>query len=202
MPKETFLNLNDDKKNRIINIALEEFQEKAYQDVNIKLLIGKMGIPVGSFYQYFESKKDLYFYILCLNMDIIIEEYKAANRKPSIMDKDIKNRNFALNDKFGDKIKYKSIIRDNFNKAPTEIKREWYFEYIMKKYINEYDTALLDSPEIALRIKDNKRAVVGLFLGLRSIAEQFFDYSENYQEYRKTWDLYYEIIISGILALK
>ena len=64
MPKKTFFNLPEEKRNRILNGAREEFAHKPYQNVSINRLIEAMDIPIGSFYQYFEDKKDIYFYLL------------------------------------------------------------------------------------------------------------------------------------------
>jgi len=70
MPTKTFMNLDEEKKQRIVNSALKEFSEKAYDHVNISDIIRNAQIPRGSFYQYFIDKEDLYFYLI----DIIRNE--------------------------------------------------------------------------------------------------------------------------------
>lgn len=64
MPKETFFNLPDEKREMIVDIALEEFADKDYRAVSVSHLVARAGIAKGSFYQYFENKKDLYLYLL------------------------------------------------------------------------------------------------------------------------------------------
>ena len=64
MPKQTFFNLNKDKQKRIIDSSVSEFSTKVYEQVNLSDIIKKSNIPRGSFYQYFEDKKDLYLYII------------------------------------------------------------------------------------------------------------------------------------------
>ena len=64
MPKQTFFNLSDSKKNRIIRAALEEFASHSYLKSSVNSIVDKSQISKGSFYQYFENKKDLYKYIL------------------------------------------------------------------------------------------------------------------------------------------
>lgn len=64
MPKETFLNLPDEKRERIMHIAMEEFAQNAYEAASITKIVKKAGIAKGSFYQYFESKKDFYRYLI------------------------------------------------------------------------------------------------------------------------------------------
>ena len=64
MPKETFLNLSEDKKNKIINAAKKEFARVPIEEASIKNIVEEAEIARGSFYQYFESKEDLLKYIL------------------------------------------------------------------------------------------------------------------------------------------
>lgn len=64
MPKQTFLNLPDEKRQKFIDTAIEEFALNDYQNASITTLVKKMGIAKGSVYQYFENKKDLYYYLI------------------------------------------------------------------------------------------------------------------------------------------
>ncbi len=63
MPKNTFLNLKEEKKNRIIESALDEFSVYTLSDASVNRIIKNAGIAVGSFYQYFVDIEDLYCYI-------------------------------------------------------------------------------------------------------------------------------------------
>jgi len=63
MPKETFHNLDDTKKQRIMDASIKEFAYHSYSEVKLSRIINAAKIPRGSFYQYFEDKKDLYMYI-------------------------------------------------------------------------------------------------------------------------------------------
>ena len=64
MPKDTFLNLSEDKKNKIINAAKKEYARVPIEEASIKNIVEEAEIARGSFYQYFESKEDLLKYIL------------------------------------------------------------------------------------------------------------------------------------------
>lgn len=59
MPKETFLNLSEEKKKKIIKAAQNEFERVPLEQASIKNIVENAGIARGSFYQYFESKEDL-----------------------------------------------------------------------------------------------------------------------------------------------
>lgn len=66
MPKATFFNLLEEKRNRIMDAAIDEFSQHEYSDVTVSAIVKQSGIPKGSFYQYFEDKFDLYYYIVGL----------------------------------------------------------------------------------------------------------------------------------------
>jgi|GEM_PF-743995 len=62
MPKDTFLRLKPEKKQRIIDATIKELSEHPFEHVNLANIIRDAGIARGSFYQYFEDKDDLYAY--------------------------------------------------------------------------------------------------------------------------------------------
>lgn len=73
LPKETFFNLPPDKRERVIDAALDEFAERSYHDARVTAIAENAGIAKGSFYQYFEDKKDLFKYIIGLIADKKLE---------------------------------------------------------------------------------------------------------------------------------
>jgi AcrR family transcriptional regulator len=68
MPKPTFFNLPDEKRQPLIDIAIDEFAEHDYKNVSISRFVRRAGIAKGSFYQYFEDKKDLYLHLISMTM--------------------------------------------------------------------------------------------------------------------------------------
>jgi TetR/AcrR family transcriptional regulator len=73
MPKETFFNLPDDKRQAILDLAIEEFAAYDYKNASISRIVERAGIAKGSFYQYFADKKDLYLYLV----DLAMQEKRA-----------------------------------------------------------------------------------------------------------------------------
>ena len=69
MPKNTFFNLPEEKRQRIMDLAITEFAAHPYNVASISEIVRKAGIAKGSFYQYFEDKKDLYLYLIELASD-------------------------------------------------------------------------------------------------------------------------------------
>ena len=64
MPANTFLNLPDAKRNRIIEVALKEFAQNDFRNASVTRMVRILGIAKGSVYQYFKNKQDLYLYLL------------------------------------------------------------------------------------------------------------------------------------------
>lgn len=64
LAKDTFYNLEEEKRAKITEVLLSEFSKKPFTDVSVKTIVERLGIARGSFYQYFEDLEDAYFYIL------------------------------------------------------------------------------------------------------------------------------------------
>ena len=64
MPTSTFFRLPEEKRQRLIDAAWEEFSRTSFSDASINRIIHEARIPRGSFYQYFTDKEDLFWYLL------------------------------------------------------------------------------------------------------------------------------------------
>lgn len=64
MVLKTFLNLPKERQKEIFLVCLEEFAYNDYESASLSRIIKKLGLAKGSFYRYFESKKDLYIYLV------------------------------------------------------------------------------------------------------------------------------------------
>lgn len=60
MVKQTFYNLTPQKRTRIINAIIEEIDGKTLDEISINQIVKNAGISRGSFYQYFDDKKDVF----------------------------------------------------------------------------------------------------------------------------------------------
>lgn len=60
----TYLNLKEEKQERIMLAALDEFSISSFSDASITSIVKKAGISRGSFYQYFGNKENLYRYLV------------------------------------------------------------------------------------------------------------------------------------------
>lgn len=70
---EQFEKIKDEKKNRIIGAALSEFSFMGYSAANINVIAKKAGISIGSMYQYFASKENLF-------LTVMDEAYRVIER--------------------------------------------------------------------------------------------------------------------------
>lgn len=57
-------NSSFEKKEDLINAALEEFSNNSYKEASLNNIINKAGISKGTFYYHFENKESLYLFLL------------------------------------------------------------------------------------------------------------------------------------------
>lgn len=69
MPKQTYFNLPPDKRETFLVAAINEFADHDYPTASISRVCKTAGIAKGSFYQYFEDKKDLLLYLIQLGLE-------------------------------------------------------------------------------------------------------------------------------------
>lgn len=110
MPSETFKNLDENKKQRLIKAAIEEFSRVSFSEASINNIINNAKISRGSFYMYFENKDNLFKYILNFHKQKFNELIKINLKKNN---GDIK---IAFGDMFDDIINYISKNNVDFFK--------------------------------------------------------------------------------------
>ena len=82
MPKQTFQNLPEDKKKKILEAAKNEFSRVSVTEASINNIVTRANIARGSFYQYFESKEDLLLFMV----------NEASDEVKKMVDKKIKEK--------------------------------------------------------------------------------------------------------------
>ena len=78
MCKETFLRLPEEKRDRVLNAAWDEFTTVSFAKASVNRIVRAAGIPRGSFYQYFEDKSDLFHYLMEQIHDQLTEDYQKV----------------------------------------------------------------------------------------------------------------------------
>lgn len=64
MPSATFYNLPEEKRERLLRAAREEFSRVPYESASVNRIIRSAGIPRGSFYMYFTDKEELFGHLM------------------------------------------------------------------------------------------------------------------------------------------
>lgn len=62
--KEAFKKVSEEKRNKILDVAIVEFAENGFVSANINSIANEAGISVGSLYKYFDHKEDLFLTII------------------------------------------------------------------------------------------------------------------------------------------
>jgi AcrR family transcriptional regulator len=86
MPKQTFFNLPLDKRETIMNAAVEEFAEYGLENASTNRIVKNSGIAKGSFYQYFEDKQDVFMHLLDVIEKKELEFFKDKHPPSGNMD--------------------------------------------------------------------------------------------------------------------
>lgn len=82
MPKQTFHNLPEEKRTAIVSAAIDEFVEHGFKAASINRIVANSDISKGSFYQYFEDKRDVFMYLLA-DLEREKMEYFNGRHPPS-----------------------------------------------------------------------------------------------------------------------
>lgn len=121
-----FLNLDDEKQDRIINAALKEFAQKGYDNASTNEIVKEAGISKGLLFHYFQNKKQLYLFLFDYCYELIIDEYykKADLTEPDFF----KRMRQAIQIKAELLSKYPDIlkfIQESFLEESTDLKEEF-----------------------------------------------------------------------------
>lgn len=87
--------LKDEIKNSIISAALNEFEEKGFNNASIRTIASNAGIATGNLYRYFNGKEELFNYIMEPVSErftaLIFSDFKADSNNlpvlPDVVDK-------------------------------------------------------------------------------------------------------------------
>lgn len=80
--KDTFDNISEEKRARILDIATTEFATQGFNNANINSIAEKAGVSVGSLYKYFDSKEN--FFLTCVmsgaeTLELVLGEAFRSN---------------------------------------------------------------------------------------------------------------------------
>ncbi len=76
MPTKTFMGLPILKQDNIFYSAIKEFADKGYTMASTNSIAKESGISKGSMFQYFETKEELFFFVVRRALSEVITVYK------------------------------------------------------------------------------------------------------------------------------
>ena len=82
--KEAFERASDERKEKILEVGIEEFSSKGYENANINVIAKNAGISIGLMYKYFSTKEDLFLTCIhrgCKILDDSLEEIMKSDEK-------------------------------------------------------------------------------------------------------------------------
>ena len=152
MPKQTFYHLPKEKQDLLIHSAKTEFSRVNLHEASIANIIKSAGIPRGSFYQYFDDKEDLYFYLLD-------EITQSTNRRITII---LRRKKGELTETLTDLFQYivqnqhnlenkdflKNIFLNMNYKIENTLARSMYEKSQKSKYLNALKLVKIDNLNI------------------------------------------------------
>jgi len=62
--KEAFDRISEEKRSRILHSAIDEFSSTGFSNANINEIARNAGVSIGSMYNYFNSKEDLFLTLI------------------------------------------------------------------------------------------------------------------------------------------
>ncbi len=131
--KEKFkdIDINNEKVNRIINCALEEFSKNKFEKASTNNIVKAANVSRGLMYHYFKDKQELFEFLIDFSITIVVKEFKE---RFDWSDKDLLNR-------------FKQV---------AEIKLELFFRYpyLIDFYVKAVDEALINELKNSERLKN------------------------------------------------
>jgi TetR/AcrR family transcriptional regulator len=125
-----FDSINEDKRQRILNSAIEEFATYGYEMASTNRIVEKAGISKGMLFHYFKNKKGLFFYLLDYSIPILVKEFKNyADKSPKDIFERLKNWQIAKFKAFENYPYSFEFIKKAFFNSPNELKEE-----LMERY--------------------------------------------------------------------
>lgn len=140
MPTNSFHELQEDKKQKIIDICISEFAEYGYHNSSTNRIVARAGISKGSLFKYFPGKEELYFYTLdCAAGDLTTSLKEKDGELPAdLFDRVIRYAEYEFEWYMKNPDKYKFIMKA-FAKDDTEICQKTEARYHLEGETAYYD---------------------------------------------------------------
>ena len=180
MPSDTFFNLPDEKRQKIMAAAVDQFSKFHYSNVTIDRIVRAAEIPKGSFYQYFENKDDLYIYLFTEVGDTKLEIFENIRKRiPLISFKEYMwEYIMALKKLELSNDQMPRLKREFLEQCPQHIKKE-ILKIEMPKSLKVFK-AVIDAYIEKKEFRKDLNSKTAAYISVVSISNlEFYDYQED-----------------------
>ncbi|HHD3570266.1 TPA: TetR/AcrR family transcriptional regulator [Streptococcus pyogenes] len=196
-----FNNLKPEKQKQIINAAIKEFVRNGFEKASTNEIVKRANISKGSLFNYFNSKKDLYLYlieysskaIVNLNEEIDLSETdlfkrieRVALQKFYVQQKYPQAFEFLASTKQEESVEVKDIIKQRLNPIYNQAINKLYKDIDYSKFREGIDI------EKAIEILNWTMFGVGE-KGLKELFT-FDDIGKFGEKYLEEWNIYAELL--------
>ena len=196
-----FNNLKPEKQKQIINAAIKEFVRNGFEKASTNEIVKRANISKGSLFNYFNSKKDLYLYlieysskaIVNLNEEIDLSETdlfkrieRVALQKFYVQQKYPQAFEFLASTKQEESVEVKDIIKQRLNPTYNQAINKLYKDIDYSKFREGVDI------EKAIEILNWTMFGVGE-KGLKELFT-FDDIGRFGEKYLEEWNVYAELL--------
>ena len=131
---EAFEKQPQEKKQLIIDVAIEEFVKNGYDKTSTDTITGRASISKGILFHYFTSKKNLYLYLVRYSIDLLSEKVVTAIKELKSEDffERVKEIYLLKHEMTGLFIKETQLIADAVSNPPVTVHVE------IQKIIHNY----------------------------------------------------------------
>lgn len=199
-----FESLSKQKKENIINNALNEFAEKGYEKASTNSIVKKAGISKGILFHYFKTKRDLYRYVILYSMDIL---YNKMIKMMKLKSTDYFERMLEVS-AIKMQVQYEnpkiySIVINVFKSNQEDMKKEIFDRYM--PLINEYYKILndgLDMTKFKEGIDINKLNQLTTWIGEGLLDKHISNISDKVEDMSKVRKLLEDEFMSYVEIIK
>lgn len=86
MVQQTFKNLENDKQQRILETAIDEFASHGFRQASMNRMVQKLAIAKGSLFQYFVNKEGLFKVIFDYAVDLVRQSLRQVKHETTADD--------------------------------------------------------------------------------------------------------------------
>lgn len=209
---DKFESLQEEKRKRILDAAIEEFAINGYDKASTNSIVKRADISKGLLFHYFGSKKNLFLYIFDYCINILIDKYYPLKESEPediferFMRMSIRKMKIIQEEPLMNKLVFSTI-----SNIPESLKHElteWYSNYTSKYLPMLFEN--VDKSKFRKEI-DSQKAIELIMICMDGLSTKYLqkyksipieDIFNNIDEIMEDFNKYMEILKFGIYKVK